>query len=118
MKEPKSNTDFTIIKESDPPKNTEETLLENESILVSYKTSRGYVLFTDKRIQIAATEKKKLVLTIPYKSIIMYSTQTAKGLRDQGLLQVWTNPTLYKFNIKKSVDIKFLESIIAHQILE
>lgn len=112
-KKVKKEREYTIIKEAEPPKNTDNTLIDHETILISFKTSKGFIFFTDKRIVLSSTEKKKLVYTIPYKSIDMYSSHSAKGLRDQGGLDIWTKSATFSFKLKKSIDIQSLERIIA-----
>ena len=117
MGEIKNNKEFTLIRESEPPKNIYEMLIEGETILVCFKTAKAFVLFTNKRIVLRSTGKKRETRTIPYSSIDMYSTEIAKGLRDLGLLQIWTKTGLFKFNLKKAVNVHDLDSIIATQLL-
>lgn len=59
------------------PKYVYDYLFNNEHILVSYRTSRDYGIFTDKKIVLfdntVKLGMKKQVFTIPYKSISTYS---------------------------------------------
>lgn len=117
MTEIKNNKEFTIIKESESPKNIQDRLTSSESIILCYDIGKGFLLFTDKRVLIGSTEKKTQTYTIPYGSITMYLTEKAKGLRDQGLLQIWTNSGPFKFHLKKSIHVQDLESTLATYLL-
>jgi hypothetical protein len=72
---------YTFYNEVPLPDNMRNLLLGNETPLFAVKTIRDTAVFTDKRILIGdkqgLTGKKIEYCTIPYKSIITYSIETA-----------------------------------------
>ena len=117
MKKIKDKREFTIIRQSKPPKNMEELLIERETLRLCYKTNKGFMYFTNKRIILKDTTKKNETCTIPFSSITVYSIENSKGLRSQNLLQIWTNPGLFLFHLKKSVKTLTLNNTIAALLL-
>lgn len=74
-------TKYCFYNEVPIPNEMTKMLAKNESPLFAVKTIRDVAIFTDKRILIAdkqgITGKKVEYCTIPYKSIITYSIETA-----------------------------------------
>ena len=74
-------TRYCFYNEIPVPQNLSEMLNEKETPLFAVKTIRDAAVFTDKRIFIADKQglrgKKEEYCTIPYKSIITYSIETA-----------------------------------------
>ncbi len=78
------STKYTFYIEVPIPEHLKKMLTEHEKPLFAVKTIRDAAVFTDKRILIAdkqgLTGKKIEYCTIPYKSIITYSIETAGTL--------------------------------------
>ncbi len=113
---------WTFIRETDVPNEVNEILIEGEQVEAAYKTVRDTALVTNKRIIIAdkqgVTGKKVEVYTIPFKSIVMYSSENAKGILDfNAELELWTRAGRFKLNLKKGIDIRKLDRIIGRHIL-
>lgn len=75
------STKYCFYSEVPMPEHLVKMLAENETPLFAVKTIRDVGVFTDKRILIAdkqgITGKKIEYCTIPYKSIVAYSIETA-----------------------------------------
>ena len=76
---------------------------------IPYKTIRDVAVVTNKRLIIAdrqgLTGKKVEVYTIPFKSIIMYSSENAGKLDLNAELELWTKVGKLKLNVSKKIDI-------------
>lgn len=112
---------WTFISETEVPSDINEILIEGEAVEVAYKTIRDVAVVTNKRIIIAdkqgITGKKVEVYTIPFKSIIMYSSENAGMLDLNAEIQIWTRAGNFKLNLKKGIDIRKLDKIIGQHIL-
>ena len=65
-----------VLNNKDLPGYIKHYVLEDENILVAYKTSRDHAVFTDNKVVIFDTLKKigrKEIYTLPYKNIISIS---------------------------------------------
>jgi hypothetical protein len=114
--------EWTFIQETTPPQEVNEVLVEGEVIEIAYKTIRDVACVTNKRIIIAdkqgITGKKVEVYTIPFKSIVMYSSENAGKLLDfNAEIEMWTRAGKLKLNLNKGVDIRKLDRLIASHIL-
>lgn len=113
---------WTFVMETKAPKEVNEILVDGEYVEAAYKTIRDVAVITNKRIIIAdrqgLTGKKVEVYTIPFKSIIMYSSENAFGLLDfNAEIELWTRVGKFKLNLKKGIDIRRLDKIIGQHIL-
>jgi len=70
---------WTFTQEIDVPNSVSDLLIAGEKAQIAYKTIRDTAVVTNKRIIISdkqgITGKKVEVYTIPFKSIIMYSSE-------------------------------------------
>ena len=113
---------WTFIAETSTPNEIKDVLIEGEEVEVAYKTIRDVAAVTNKRIIVAdkqgITGKKVEVYSIPFKSIVMYSSENAGKVLDfNAELQLWTRAGNFKLNLKKGIDIRKLDRIIATHIL-
>jgi hypothetical protein len=112
---------WTFYEETQVPKEIREVLIEGERAEIAYKTVRDVAVVTNKRIIIAdrqgLTGKKVEVYTIPFKSIIMYSSENGGMLDVNAELELWTKAGKFKLNVNKKVDIRKLDRLIAQYIL-
>ncbi|MGJ9384327.1 PH domain-containing protein [Salipaludibacillus sp. CF4.18] len=96
-------------------------LVEGEVPEIAYKTVRDVAVVTNKRFIIAdkqgLTGKKVEVYTIPFKSIIMYSSENAGTLDFNSELELWTKAGTFKLNLSKKVDIRKLDRLIGKYVL-
>lgn len=89
-----NGTIFKLKKEENDTisQNVNDVLVSGETIIGKYKGLRGYVLFTDKRIivfniQGTATKKQEFI-SMPYKSINVFSVETPEILGIDGAIEV------------------------------
>jgi hypothetical protein len=112
---------WTFYEETQIPKEIENILIEGEKAEITYKTVRDVAVVTNKRIIIAdrqgLTGKKVEIYTIPFKSIIMYSSENGGMLDFNAELELWTKAGNFKLNLNKKVDIRKLDRIIGMYIL-
>lgn len=113
---------WTFIQEVPIPDSVRELLIDGERPVCSYKTIRDTATITDKRIIIAdaqgLTGTKVEIYSIPFKSIVMYSTENAGRFLDfNAELELWTKAGHFKINISKGIDIRKVDRLIASYIL-
>lgn len=93
---------WTFVNETEIPEGVHKILVEGEEAQVAYKTIRDVAIVTNKRIIIAdkqgITGKKVEIYTIPFKSIIMYSSEDIEKLyeKEKGYISL-PNGRLYFF---------------------
>jgi len=96
------------------PKDIQDMLVTNEKAMYAYKTIRDVAIFTDRRLIVrdaqGITGKKVEVYTLPYSSIIMYSTENSGKL--------WTKVGKIKINLNKQVNIREIDKLLATYILQ
>lgn len=104
------------------PNDIRELLVPGEEPHSAYKTFRDTAVFTTKRLIIkdaqGVTGKKVEVYSIPYSSINMWSTETAGGMLDlTAEIELWTKAGKVKIHVKKGIDIREIDRVIAHTLL-
>lgn len=112
---------WTFTEEVPVPDTVKEMLIEGEEAKVAYKTIRDVAVVTNKRLIIAdrqgLTGKKIEVYTIPFKSIVMYSSENGGTFDFNSELELWTKVGHFKLNLNKKVDVRKLDKMIAEAIL-
>lgn len=112
---------WTFMSECPMPADVQSILVEGEEAVVAYKTLRDVAVVTNKRIIIAdkqgLTGKKVEIYTIPFKSIVMYSSENAGAIDFNAELELWTLVGRFKLRLGRGVDIRKLDRIIAQYIL-
>ena len=113
---------WTFFQEVEIPPEAEEILVDGERAICAFKTIRDTATITNKRIIIADKQgmmgNKVEIYTIPFKSIYMYSTENSAGIFDANAeLELWTKMGRMKINLKKGIDIRKIDRIIAQHIL-
>ncbi|WAA09051.1 PH domain-containing protein [Fervidibacillus albus] len=112
---------WTFLEETTVPRDVEEVLVDGEYAEIAYRTIRDVAVVTNKRIIIAdkqgLTGKKVEIYTIPFKSILMYSTENGGRLDMNAELELWTRVGRLKLNLNKKVDVRKLDRLIAQHIL-
>ena len=113
---------WTFVKETEAPSEVKEILIDGEKIEAAYKTVRDVAVITNKRIIVAdkqgLTGKKVEIYTIPFKSIVIYSSENARGILDfNAEIQLWTRAGSFKLNLKKGINIRKIDRLIAQHIL-
>ena len=98
-------------------------LIPGEKPVCAYKTIRDVAIFTNKRLIVRDAQglsgKKVEIYTLPYSSIVMYSTENAGKILDWNAeVEMWTKAGKVKINLQKGVDIRALDKVLATYILD
>lgn len=104
------------------PNDVSEMLVPGETPVCAYRTIRDSAIFTNKRLIVrdaqGLTGKKVEIYTLPYSSILMYSTENAgKFLDFNAEVELWTKAGHIKINLQKGIDIRALDKVIATYLL-
>ncbi len=113
---------WTFVREVPVPDDIKSILIEGEQAMLAYATVRDTAVVTNKRIIIAdkqgLTGKKVEIFSIPFKSIVMYSSENAGNILDFNTeIEIWTYIGSMKLKLKKGVDIRKLDKLIAQGVL-
>ena len=115
-------TAWTFISPCDIPDDVSEIMVEGEKPVCAYKTIRDSAIFTNKRLIVrdaqGITGKKVEVYTLPYSSIVMYSTENAGRLDFDAEVEMWTKAGRITISLRKGVDIRALDKVLATYILD
>ena len=102
-------------------KDIEGILVPGEEAVAAYKTIRDSAIFTNKRIIIrdsqGITGTKIEMYSIPYSSIIMWSTENAGTIDFNSEVEIWTRAGQFKINLKKGIDIRKFDNLIGRYVL-
>ncbi|MCR8844597.1 PH domain-containing protein [Paenibacillus sp. SC116] len=98
-------------------------LSHSESIEKAYKLIRDMFLFTNKRLILVdkqgITGKKVEYRSIPYKSIVHFSIETAGSFDMDAELKIWVSgsPTPLQKQFNKNLNIYEVQSVLAEYVL-
>ncbi|MEG0385579.1 MAG: PH domain-containing protein [Solibacillus sp.] len=101
-----------------------ELLIPNETIKNAYKVIRDTFIFTDKRLILidkqGVTGKKTEYHSIPYKSILHFSVETAGTFDLEAELKIWVsgNTLPIQKNFNRSTNIYKVQCVLAEYVLE
>ncbi|WP_414840373.1 PH domain-containing protein [Carnobacterium sp. TMP28] len=103
-------------------KDVDDLLIIGEEAIAAYKTIRDSATFTNKRLIIrdaqGLTGKKIDIYSLPYSSITMWSTENSgKSLDFNSEVELWTKAGHIKINLKKGIDSRKFDKLIASVIL-
>lgn len=91
-------------------------------MLAAYKTIRDSAIFTTKRLIVrdaqGLTGKKVEIYSLPYSSINMWSSENAGLLDFNSEVELWTRAGHIKIQLKKGVDIRRFDKLIAQALLD
>lgn len=121
MAESNALLEWTFFSESSIPKDVHQMLVEGETPIAAYKTVRDVAIITNKRFIIrdiqGITGRKVEMYSIPFTSINMWSTENAGTLDFNAEVELWTRSGNFKINLKKGVDVRKFDLLIASCIL-
>ncbi|AMQ07078.1 MULTISPECIES: PH domain-containing protein [Sporosarcina] len=112
------------IEVSKVEKEMKDLLALTEKVEHAYKLIRDLLIFTDKRLILVdkqgVTGKKVEYHSIPYKSIVHFSIETAGTFDLEAELKIWLSgssvPIQKKFN--KSLNVYKVQSVLAEYVLK
>lgn len=119
--EAKSIISCTLLMECSIPKDIDNLLIKGETAVAAYKTFRDSAIFTNKRLIIrdaqGITGHKVEIYSIPYSSILMWSSENTGHIDINSEMELWTNRGSIKLNLKKGIDIRKFDKLIAEEVL-
>ncbi|MDD4510611.1 MAG: PH domain-containing protein [Oscillospiraceae bacterium] len=105
-----------------PPEDVNSILINGEKAIYAYKTIRDYAVFTNKRLIVkdaqGITGKKVEIYSLPYSSINMYSTENSGHLDLTSEVELWTRAGHIKISLRKGLDVRKIDRILAMAILK
>lgn len=113
---------WTFSSPCEIPDDVLDMLISGEQAVCAYKTIRDVAIFTNKRLIVRDAQgisgKKVEIYTLPYSSIVMYSTENAGRFLDVNAeVELWTKAGNIKINLNKNVDIRKIDKVLATYIL-
>nr|WP_321291883.1 PH domain-containing protein [uncultured Trichococcus sp.] len=99
-----------------------DLLVSGKEAVAAYKTIRDSAIFTNKRLIIRDAQglsgKKIEIYSLPYSSINMWSTENTGTFDLNAEVELWTRAGHIKVNLKKGIDIRKFDMLIANAILK
>ena len=113
---------WTFISECPIPGDVSDMLVNGETAVAAYKTIRDVAVFTSKRLIVkdaqGLTGKKIEIYSLPYSSIVMWSTENAGKLLDLSAeVELWTKTGHVKVKLSKNCDVRKFDILIANATL-
>ena len=113
--------EWTFVGECDFPGDVADILVPGETPIAAYKTIRDSAIITDKRLIVrdaqGITGKKVEIYSLPWKSIDMWSSENAGKIDFNAEMEFWTRAGHVKLNLKKGVDVRRFDRIVAAYVL-
>lgn len=112
---------WTLQQEIPVPDDVQALLAQGEQAITSFKTFRDSATFTTKRLIVrdaqGLTGKKVEIYSLPYSSILMWSSENAGTLDWNSELELWTKAGHIKVKLAKGADVRRIDSLIAWAVL-
>ena len=113
--------DWTFDLECPVPKDVQDLLIDGEHGICAYQSVRDVAVFTNKRLIVKDVQgllgSKIEIYSIPYTSIIMYSSENAGSFDYNAEIELWTRAGNFKIKVSRKADIRKFDKIIATAIL-
>ncbi len=112
---------WTFVSECPIPADVQGLLIQGEQPYAAYRTLRDSAVFTSQRLIVrdaqGLTGKKVEIYSLPYSSIHMWSSENASGFDASAELELWTKVGHIKVNLKRGIDVRKLDNLIANVVL-
>ena len=113
---------WTLVRECPIPDDVSDLLVPGETAVAAYKTARDSAIFTNKRLIVRDAQglrgKKVEIYSLPYSSIVMWSSENASGFLDYNAeIELWTKAGNIKVNLGRGIDIRRFDKLIAATLL-
>lgn len=112
---------WTLQQEIAVPADVSALLAEGEQAVTAFKTFRDSATFTTKRLIVrdaqGMTGRKVEIYSLPYSSILMWSSENAGTLDWNSELELWTKAGHIKVKLAKGADVRRIDSLIAWAVL-
>ncbi|WP_374220860.1 PH domain-containing protein [Nocardioides sp. SYSU D00038] len=114
-------TAWTFQAECPIPNDLGPILVEGEQPWAAYKTFRDTSVFTNKRLIVrdaqGLTGKKVEIYSLPYSAINMWSSENAGKIDFNAEMELWTRAGHIKVKLGKGIDVRKLDHLISHAVL-
>ena len=122
MPEINQSLTWTLVEECPIPGDVNDLLVNGETAVAAYKTFRDSAIFTTKRLIVRDAQglrgKKVEIYSLPYSSIVMWSSENAGGMLDfNAEIELWTKAGNIKVNLDKGIDVRRFDKLIAEALL-
>lgn len=121
MEQVKPILTWTLLAECEIPEDLDNILVKGEKAIAAYKTFRDTAIFTNKRLIIkdiqGVTGKKVEVFSLPYSSVIMWSSENAGHIDINSEIQIWTRIGCVKVCLRRGINIRRFDKIISTAVL-
>ena len=112
---------WVFYREVDVPRDIEEILVTGEVADRAFKTVRDVAVFTNKRLIVkdvqGLTGTKSEMYSLPYSAVNMWSTENTGILDFSSEVELWTRAGHIKIELKRGIDIREFERLLAKYIL-
>ena len=112
---------WTFVSECPSPPDAADLMVQGEQPFLAYKTFRDSAIFTNKRLIVrdaqGITGKKVEIYSLPYKHILMWSSENAGTIDINSELELWTKVGRIKIKLSRGADIRRLDRIISDMVL-
>ena len=119
--EQKSMLEWTLFSECPIPNDVKQILVKGEEAVAAYKTFRDSAIFTNKRLIVrdsqGLTGTKIEIYSLPYSSILMWSTENAGIIDLNAEVELWTKIGSIKVKLRKGIDIRKFDELLSNAIL-
>ena len=109
---------WTFFREVAIPQDIANLLINGEQPVAAFATIRDVAVFTDKRLIVKHAQGLTGIYSLPYSSILMWSTENAGKIFDLNAeVELWTKVGKIKINLRKDIDIRRFDTLLAQYIL-
>lgn len=112
---------WTFIAECPIPGDIGPLLVIGEQPIAAYRTVRDSAVFTTERLIVRDAQglsgKKIEIYSLPYSAVNMWSSENAGTLDMNSEIELWTRAGHIKINLRRGVDVRRLDRIIADCVL-
>lgn len=112
---------WTLTDECRVPRDVDSFLIEGEEAVMAYDTFNDIAIFTNKRLIVAEMQGQKVkvmkVHSLPYTSILMWSTSTKGDCDISTEARLWTKAGHIKVNLHNKIDIDRFDKILSNTML-
>ena len=116
-----TNLSWIFYQEIPVPHDVQELLINGEVAERAFRTVRDVAIFTNKRLIVkdvqGLTGSKVEIYSLPYSSVHMWSTENAGMLDFTSEVELWTRAGNIKIQLKRDINIRTFERLLADYIL-
>lgn len=111
---------WTLVAECPIPGDVTQLLVPGERAVAAYRTFRDSAIFTTHRLIVrdaqGFTGTKVEIYSLPWSAVNMWSSENAGTFDRDAEIELWTRAGHIKVNLRKGIDIRRLDSLIAASV--